>query len=135
MSAYLLDSNHAGTLVTPMHDVYKRVTAQMAAGDIFCLALPVVTEVVFGFSILPRATQNWREWRAIRPSLMLIGLDENDLLDAASLQVLLRRQGRQLHTVDALIATVALRYKLTLLTTDKDFQPVPALVTENWMIP
>jgi len=66
---------------------------------------------------------------------MLIGLDENDLLDAASLQVLLRRQGRQLHTVDALIATVALRYKLTLLTTDKDFQPVPALVTENWMIP
>ncbi len=135
MVAYLLDSNHASTLVTPGHVINRRITTGIAAGHAFCLILPVITEVVFGFSILPRAARNVAEWTAIRPSLLLIGMDENDALDAATLQVALRRRGRQLETVDALLATVALRYGLTLLTSDRDFQPVPGLVTENWRLP
>ena len=69
----------------------------------------------------------------IRPSLILRPLDETDALEAAALQVALRRQGRQLATVDALIATVALRYDLTLLTIDGDFMPVPTLRVESWL--
>jgi len=60
-----------------------------------------------------------------------------DLLDAeeaAGLQVFLRQRGWQLDTVDALIAAVALRHDLTLLTTDRDFQAVPQLRTENWLV-
>jgi len=64
---------------------------------------------------------------------VLLPLDETDALDAAALQVALRRQGRQLATVDALIATVTLRYDLTLLTTDGDFVAVPTLRVENWL--
>jgi predicted nucleic acid-binding protein len=93
----------------------------------------VITETVFGFRMLPRARQNAREWDSLRPALELIDMDEDDALNAASLQVMLRRQGRQLSTVDALIATVALRYDLVLLTTDQDFDPVPSLIVENWM--
>ncbi|RIK38099.1 MAG: hypothetical protein DCC55_22160 [Chloroflexi bacterium] len=37
-------------------------------------------------------------------------------------------------TVDALIAALALRYELTLLTTDKDFWAVPGLRMENWLV-
>lgn len=54
-------------------------------------------------------------------------------MEAAQLQVQLRRAGRQLQTVDALIAIVALRYNMTLLTTDRDFSPIPALHLENWL--
>jgi tRNA(fMet)-specific endonuclease VapC len=80
----------------------------------------VITETVFGFRMLPRARQNAQEWDSLRPALALIDMDEDDALNAASLQVMLRRQGRQLSTVDALIATVALRYDLVLLTTDQN---------------
>jgi len=38
-----------------------------------------------------------------------------------------------LATIDALIAITALRYDLTLLTTDGDFQAVPVLRLENWL--
>lgn len=33
----------------------------------------------------------------------------------------------------SLIAAVALRYDLTLLTTDKDFSAIPQLKQENWL--
>jgi tRNA(fMet)-specific endonuclease VapC len=52
---------------------------------------------------------------------------------AAALQSSLRRAGRQLATVDALLAAVALRHGLTLLTTDGDFDAVPNLRLENWL--
>ena len=60
--------------------------------------------------------------------------DESDAESAADLQLALRRRGRQLETVDALIAAVALRNGLTLLTTDMDFQAVPGLLQENWLV-
>jgi len=39
-----------------------------------------------------------------------------------------------LATVDALIATIALRYDLILLTTDGDFTSVASLRLENWLV-
>jgi predicted nucleic acid-binding protein len=38
-----------------------------------------------------------------------------------------------LETVDVLVAFIALRYALTLLTTDGDFRVVPGLPHENWL--
>jgi predicted nucleic acid-binding protein len=38
-----------------------------------------------------------------------------------------------LETVDSLIAVIALRNDLTLLTTDGDFKPIPQLKRENWL--
>jgi predicted nucleic acid-binding protein len=59
--------------------------------------------------------------------------DESDGIAAAMLQVVLRRQGWQLKTVDALIAAVAIHHDLILLTTDRDFLAVSALQCENWL--
>ncbi len=86
-----------------------------------------------GFGILPRAIRNWVEWQVLRPSFVLLDLDEVDAVHAARLQVALRRRGRQLATVDALIATAALRHDLTLLTPDGDFTHVPTLRAESWV--
>ncbi|WP_164689624.1 type II toxin-antitoxin system VapC family toxin [Herpetosiphon llansteffanensis] len=74
-------------------------------------------------------------WRIeqIQPLFPCYLPDETDALHAAELQIALRRQGRQLATVDALIAALALRYGLVLLTTDKDFDAVPELRIENWL--
>jgi tRNA(fMet)-specific endonuclease VapC len=131
---YYLDTNHASTLVTIGHSVRGRVHARLAAGDSFFLTAPVITELVFGFGLLPRAIQNMQEWVAIRPALRMLPIEESDAMDAAALQLSLRRRGWQLETVDALIATGALRNALILLTTDGDFRSVPGLVTENWFV-
>lgn len=135
MAGYLLDSNHANRLIDPQHPTRLRIRAAIAQGDVFYLILPVITETVFGFSILPQAARNRLEWQAVRPSLALLDLDESHALDAADLQVQLRRSGRQLTIVDALIAVAAVRHQLAVLTTDADFAAIPFVRLENWVAP
>jgi tRNA(fMet)-specific endonuclease VapC len=133
MTAYLLDTNHASPLVTLGHPLRQRVLQQLDAGDSFAICVPMLTETLFGIGILPRAAQNRAEWAQLQPALPCYIPDETDAMLAADLQIALRRQGRQLATVDALIAVIALRYDLTLLTTDGDFRAVPNLRYENWL--
>ena len=133
MVAYLLDTNHASPLVTRGHPLRQRVRERAATGDTFAICVPVLTETLFGISLLPRAMQNRTEWARLQPLLPCYLPDEADGAAAATLQLALRRQGRQLATVDATIAAVALRYALVLLTTDRDFLAIPTLPVENWL--
>ena len=133
MAGYLLDTNHLGRWIDARHPLRARILAAIRRGNAFYIILPALTETIAGFSILPRAAQNWAEWQVLRPTLTLLPLDEADGVNAARLLVALRRAGRQLGTIDALIATAALRYGLTLLTTDGDFVPVPWLPLDTWL--
>lgn len=133
MADYLLDTNHASPLVTLSHPLRERILQRLEARDNFAICVPVITETLFGIGVLPRAQQNQAEWERLKPLLPCYIPDETDAEFAAELQISLRSRGWQLETVDALIATVALRYDLTLLTTDKDFQRVPKLQQENWL--
>ena len=133
MTAYLLDTNHASPLVTPGHALIRRMQRQQAQGDTFALCVPMLAEVLFGIGIAPRAAQNLRLWIPWEQSMECYVPDAADAASAAQLQITLRRQSRQLATVDALIAITALRYDLVLLTTDGDFRAVPGLRAENWL--
>ncbi len=73
------------------------------------------------------------EWAKLLPVFYIYTSDVQDAEDAAELQISLRRQGWQLETIDATIAIIAVRNKLTLLTTDQDFAAVPNLTVENWL--
>ena len=55
-------------------------------------------------------------------ALPLLTPDRQDHIAAAELRNACRRAGVQLGTIDALIAQLCIRYELTLLTTDRDFQ-------------
>jgi predicted nucleic acid-binding protein len=132
MAAYLLDTNHASPLVTPGHALILRMQHQQSLGDTFSICVPMLTEVLFGIGIAPRAEQNLQLWAPWEQSLECHVPDAADARRAAELQISLRRRGRQLATVDALIAVTALRYNLTLLSTDNDFDAVPGLRRESW---
>ena len=135
MAKYLLDTNHISPLVTPGHPLRRRVRKVWRAGHVFHTCAPVVTEVRFGFLILPKAADSERQYRRLRPAVKVWWVKENDAELAARLQTSLRRRGVQLKTVDALIAAVALQHDFTVLTTDKDFQPIGNLRVENWLLP
>lgn len=133
MAAFLLDTNHASRLVTLDHPLRARILKQIDDGDSFAICVPVLTEMLFGLGMLPRAALNLSEWQRLRPQITCHIPDETDAESAAHLQVSLRRRGWQLETVDALISALALRYDLILLTTDKDFRSVPELQLDNWV--
>ena len=135
MNRYLLDSNHASPLVTLNHPLRRRVLHTIDTGDAFFIAIPVLTETVFGLSTLPRWIQNLTEWAQLRQSIGCFIPDEGDAHSAAELQLVLLKRGRRLATVDALIAAVALHHNLVLLTADRDFDPIPDLRRENWLAP
>ena len=134
MTNYLLDTNHASPLITLGHPLRKRIMHRLDEGDSFAICVPVLAETLFGIGMLPRAAQNLAEWERLKPLLPCYIPDETDAEFAAELQVSLRRHGWRLATVDALIAAVALRYDLTLLTADQDFQAIPRLQHENWLV-
>lgn len=133
MANYLLDTNHLSPLVTLTHPLRRYFIQRQQQGDVFTLTVPALAELLFGLGTLPRARQNLAEWERLRAGLTIYDLDRSDAEKAAGLQLSLRRRGRQLETVDALIAAIALRYDLTLLTTDRDFAAIPDLPQENWL--
>ena len=84
---------------------------------------PVVTtgfilqELLQGFAG-PRAQADIVERFSALPLLVP---DRQDYIDAAQVRNACRRSGVQIGTIDALIAQLCLRHRLTLLTTDRDF--------------
>ena len=54
-------------------------------------------------------------------ALPLVQPDRDDHIGAAALRTSCRQSGVQIGTIDALLAQLAIRHDLTLLTTDKDF--------------
>ena len=133
MARYLLDTNHLSPLVTLTHPLRAHILERLNQGDRFCIPVPALTEMLYGIQTLPRAQANVAEWARLKNSFVYYELDRDDAEAAALLQVQLRRRGRQLATVDALIATVALRYRLPLLSTDGDFDTIPNLDRRNWL--
>jgi predicted nucleic acid-binding protein len=132
MANYLLDTNHISPLITLEHPLRAKVLSRFQAGDAFAIATPALSEFLFGIGILPRAKQNFDEWERLKSDFIYYNIDLIDAEQAAKLRLALRQQGLQLNIIDALVAVVALRNDLTVLTTDRDFQNVPGLNQENW---
>lgn len=61
-------------------------------------------------------------------ALPMLVPETSDYIAAAALRYQCRRKGVQVGTIDALIAQLVIRYKLSLLTTDKDFTHIQKVV-------
>ncbi|MEZ4657983.1 MAG: type II toxin-antitoxin system VapC family toxin [Caldilineaceae bacterium] len=133
MADYLLDTNHASPLVTIGHPLRAMFSERREAGDTFALCVPVIVETKFGIGILPRAKANLEEWQRLKPLLTVYAADANDAELAVIFSLLCEKTVGSWRVLSALIAAIALRYRLTLLTTDRDFQTVEGLLTENWL--
>ena len=133
MADYLVDTNHLSPLVTSGHPLLARLLRQVRFSNTFSIAAPALAETLYGIQQLPRAQQNRNEWEKLSVMFYYRSIDRRDAERAATLQIDLQRHGWQLNIVDALIASIALRYNLILLTTDSDFSEITGLQVENWV--
>ncbi|RLT35746.1 MAG: type II toxin-antitoxin system VapC family toxin [Chloroflexi bacterium] len=133
MQRYLLDTNHLSPIVTLDHPIRERIIHQVQSQDIFGVPVPALAEMLFGIETLPRRNQNLREWSRFSTIFTYYAIGRIDAEFAVDLRIQLQRRGRQLAIMDAMIAAIALRYGMTLLTTDGDFDPIPNLKRENWL--
>lgn len=97
-----------------------------ALGEALAGGAPVVTtglvlqELLQGFRGPKARTQIVERFTA----LPLVVPDRGDHIEAATLRNVCRRRGVQVGTVDVLLAQLCLRYRLTMLTTDRDFAAI-----------
>jgi predicted nucleic acid-binding protein len=102
---------------TPDCQAVSRLKAALNDGEnVFTTGL-ILQELLQGF----KGSKARRRIIEDFSSLPLIIPEKRDHIDAADLKVKLRQKGLQVGTIDVLLAQLCLRYRLSLLSTDKDF--------------
>jgi tRNA(fMet)-specific endonuclease VapC len=61
-------------------------------------------------------------------------IDQTIVVSYGEIHEELRRRGRVLSQVDMMLASLARVMNLTILTTDRDFEALPDIRTEDWTI-
>jgi len=156
-TAYLLDAAHARAFEAIGHPLHDRIQERLLGGDLFYSDVLVIDQALHLFGVQWGISEPTRHsTRLVEPTLRMLDMQpqlarqtagwdiegglfkivETDAVDAAiaaDIQATLRRQGREIAMIDALIAAVARRANLVLLTTDGDLTAVPSLLVENWI--
>jgi hypothetical protein len=94
----------------------------LEAGETIVSTGLVLQELLQGFGG-PRARRDLVDRFSALP---LLAPERQDHIDAAELRNRCRRAGIQIGTIDALLAQLCVRHRLTLLTTDNDFARMAA---------
>ncbi len=71
---------------------------------------------------------------ALQQSAHILPIDADVVPHFASLYAYLRRIGQPIGVNDMWIGATALTHNLTLVTSDPDFDRIPDLLRENWLI-
>ncbi len=134
MAGYLLDTNHLSVAVRA-GSVRDRIRQAKELGVQIGTCVPALCELEVGI-------RQVREPEVYRKSLVrLLSSVRVWPLDLETAEIYgevyhdLRRRGRVLSQVDMMLAALAQKLSLTLLTTDRDFEALPGLPTENWTLP
>lgn len=134
MTWYLLDTNHLSAFLDEHPIAKPRIDSCLRARERFGVTIPVLCEYRAGIAQGARLRQNLARLRKAKRVLRLWPIDEQTTTEFADVSQELRKIGRALSLFDMLIAASARQLDLTLLTADKDFDAVPRLRVENWLI-
>src|SRR2546426_830862 len=120
----LITHHHLSAYLDRKPTLEERIDIALRAGDRFGICLPVLCEYRAGIRLSKRYRQNLARLQAAIGVFRLWPTDESTAVAFAQIFQELRSAGKMLSQFDLLIAAVARQYKLTLLTSDHDFQPV-----------
>ena len=132
MAGYLLDTNHVGLAVDRTSLVGQRIVDARLAGIRLGTCLPVLCEIEAGLQQVRRKAKYRQDLNHLLLQLRLWPIDFKTARIYGDVYSELRRKGRVLSQVDIMIASLARQLKLTILTTDRDFEALPDIRTEDW---
>lgn len=135
MPAYLLDTNHVGMAVDRASIVGQRIFEARLAGLRLGTCLPVLCEIEAGMRQVRHKAKYRRDLNHLLLQLRLWPVDLKTAQIYGDLYMELRRRGRVLSQVDIMVAALARQRKLTVLTSDRDFEALPDIQTADWSKP
>jgi tRNA(fMet)-specific endonuclease VapC len=134
MADYLLDCNHISPALRKASPLRDRILQSRLMGHRFISCYPVLCELEVGISQTPKPEANHRQLSHLLHHIRLWPLDAKTVQIYAEIYLELRNKGRVLSQVDIMLAALARQHKLTLLTSDRDFEALPDLAIENWSV-
>ena len=135
MARYLPDTNHLSHIVRPVSALRDRLVHVQRTGAIFGTCIPVLCELGAGLCRLHDSETARRGLdRILKSSVRIWPLDRPLATIFGEIFVELKRRGRALSHVDVTLAAMAKRDRLILLTTDRDFEALPEIKVENWLV-
>jgi len=135
MPAYLLDTNHVGMAVDRASVVGQRIFEARLAGMRLGTCLPALCEIEAGMRQVRHKAKYRRDLNHLLRQLRLWPVDLKTARIYGDVYMELRRSGRVLSQVDIMVAALARQMKLTILTTDSDFEALPDIRTADWSRP
>jgi len=130
MTHYLLDTNHAGSLLRPNSALPAKMLAATDAD--FGLCMPSIGELWHMIFKSAQAAANERKLEALLAQFVIYPFDQPEAKEFGRVVTELRGVGRPIPAIDMQIAAVALANDLVLLTADQHFNHVARLRHENW---
>src|SRR6266481_8086798 len=134
MPDHLLDSNHMSAAIRKVSPVRDRIHQGRRAGHRFISCYPVLCELEVGIQQTSKPEDNRRRLAQLLRHVRLWPLDAETARLYGAVYIELRRQGRVLSQVDMVLAALARQHKLSVLTTDGDFEALTDLRVENWAV-
>ena len=133
MKRYLLDTNHVGEAIGRVSVARDRIGQVHRQGVVFATCVPVLCELLVGI-VQRKDADNARRRLAGLLQVVRVWPIELTITDHyANVYHELKTAGRALSQVDMLLAALARHMDATMLTTDRDFDALPDIRTENWL--
>jgi tRNA(fMet)-specific endonuclease VapC len=133
MPKYLLDCNHLSVAINRVSPLRDRIQRTRRTGSRFVACYPVLCELEVGILQTPSPDENYQRLTRLLNQVRIWPLDGETTRLYGAIYIELRKRGRILSQVDMMLAALARQHKLTLLTTDRDFEALPDLKVENWV--
>ena len=133
MAGYLLDTNHRGEALWPVSQVRDRIGQLHILGVRVGTCVPVLCELEAGFPSGDRGESFRRALRRLRGRVRLWPLNAEVAPLYGGVFKDLRKRGAVLSQVDMLLAALAEQMDVTFATTDRDFDVLRDVRTENWL--
>jgi predicted nucleic acid-binding protein len=99
----------------------------------FRTCVPVICEIEVGIQDSSHANSCRRQLTHLLRKVKLVPLELGMAHDYGEVYRELRGVGRAMSQVDMMLAAMVRHWKWTLLTADRDFEPLQDIRTENWL--
>ena len=133
MAGYLLDTNHLNAALAPVSHVRDRIYQVHRTGIRLGTCVPALCELEVGLQLRKNSEPFRRALQNLLKKVRVWPLNLDVVSYYAEIYLSLRRKGRALSQVDIMLAAIAERMKITVLTSDRDFEALSDIRTENWI--